>query len=189
MRGERETPVASRVGRDAARVSATMRKSRPLCLPRVPLIAPGSLFGPDCAALARFTGVAIVAGFALFALLLLAVRFVVFPRIESYRDTLIAALSTQLGNPSRSTRISTGWDGWNPKLVVTGLRVLDRARASELPLVELPEVDLVVAWTSLPLMELRVKELAIERPRLAIRRDRSGLLHVARHRNRSRAAR
>ena len=133
---------------------------------------------PGLRRLARFTGVAIVAGFALFALLLLAVRFVVFPRIESYRDTLIAALSTQLGEHVEIDGISTGWDGWNPKLVVTGLRVLDRARASELPMVELPEVDLVVAWTSLPLMELRVKELAIERPRLAIRRDRSGLIHV-----------
>ncbi len=126
----------------------------------------------------RFTGVAIVAGFALFALLLLAVRFVVFPRIESYRDTLIATLSAQLGERVEIDGIATGWDGWNPKLVVTGLRVLDRARASEVPMVELPEVDLVVAWTSLPLLELRVKELAIERPRLAIRRDRAGLIHV-----------
>ncbi|HYR00271.1 MAG TPA: YhdP family protein [Casimicrobiaceae bacterium] len=128
--------------------------------------------------LVRFTGTAIVAGFALFALALLAVRFVVFPHIESYRDTLVATLSAQLGQRVEIDALATGWDGWNPKLVVTGLRVLDRAGASEVPMVELPEVDLVVAWTSLPLLELRVKELAIERPRLAIRRDRAGLIHV-----------
>ena len=51
--------------------------------------------------------------------------------------------------------------------------------ASDVPLLELPEVDLIVAWTSLPLFELRLKELVIERPRLAIRRDRGGMLHVA----------
>ncbi len=47
------------------------------------------------------------------------------------------------------------------------------------PLLELPEVALIVAWTSLPLLELRLKELVIDRPRLAIRRDRAGILHVA----------
>ncbi len=55
----------------------------------------------------------------------------------------------------------------------------DRAGASDVPLLELPEVDLIVAWTSLPLLELRLKQLVIERPRLAIRRDRGGMLHVA----------
>jgi uncharacterized protein (TIGR02099 family) len=128
--------------------------------------------------LARIAGTTIVTGFALFALLLLGVRFVAFPRIETYRETLIAALSSQLGQPVEIDSLSAGWDGWNPKIVVGGLRVFDRARASEVPLVELPEVDLVVAWTSLPLMDLRVKELAIERPRLAIRRDRAGMIHV-----------
>src|SRR5262249_32834640 len=128
--------------------------------------------------LARIAGTAIVSGFALFALLLLGVRFIAFPRVETYREALIAALSSQLGQPVEIDSLSAGWDGWNPKIIVGGLRVLDRARASEVPLVELPEVDLVVAWTSLPLMDLRVKELAIERPRLAIRRDRSGMIHL-----------
>ena len=53
---------------------------------------------------ARIAGTAIVAGFALFALLLLGVRFVVFPRIEAYRDTLIATLARSSASRSRSTR-------------------------------------------------------------------------------------
>jgi hypothetical protein len=48
-----------------------------------------------------------------------------------------------------------------------------------LPLVDLPEVALIVSWTSVPLLELRLKELVIERPRLAIRRNRAGHLQVA----------
>ena len=134
---------------------------------------------PPLLRMARIAGVIVVAGFALFALTLLAVRFVVFPRIDSYRDTLTAALSAQLGQQVEISSLSTGWDGWNPKLVIGGLRVQDRLRSPQVPMLELPEVDLVVAWTSLPLLELRLKELVVERPRLSIRRDRSGVLHVA----------
>ena len=53
----------------------------------------------------------------------LVVRFVVFPQIESYRDTLASLLSRQLGQPVEIAVLSTGWDGWNPKLVVEGFRV------------------------------------------------------------------
>jgi hypothetical protein len=38
---------------------------------------------------------------------------------------------------------------------------------------------MIVSWTSLPLAELRLKELIVEGPRLAIRRDRSGVLRIA----------
>ena len=135
--------------------------------------------GPSLRRLVRIAGIVTVAGFALFAIALLAVRFIVFPRIETYRDTLMATLSAQLGQPVEIASLSAGWDGWNPKLVIGGLRVQDRARASDVPLLELPEVDLIVAWTSLPLLELRLKQLIIERPRLAIRRDPRGTLHLA----------
>ena len=45
-------------------------------------------------------------------------------------------------------------------------------------LLELPRVDLLIAWTSLPLLDLRLKELLIEGPRLSLRRDTAGRLHV-----------
>ena len=127
----------------------------------------------------RFSAIAAVVAFALFCALLLAVRFVVFPRVEAYRDTLTDSLSRQLGQPVEIDGLATGWDGWNPKLVVHGFRVRDRALASAVPLLELPEVDLIVAWTSLPLFDLRLKQLIIDRPRLALRRDAAGILHIA----------
>jgi uncharacterized protein (TIGR02099 family) len=145
---------------------------------RAPLRASGA-FAPALRRLVRIAGAVAVTGFALFALTLLAVRYLVFPRVEAYRDTLTATLSAQLGQPVEIASLATGWDGWNPKLVIHGLRVLDRGRGSDVSLVELPEVALIVAWTSLPRLELHLKELVIERPRLAIRRDRAGLLSVA----------
>ncbi len=130
-------------------------------------------------ALFRFVRTTLVIGFAAFALALLVVRFVVFPQIESHRDALAGVLAQQLGQPVEIDVLTTGWDGWNPKLVVEGFRVLDRARAAATPLLLLPRVELVVAWTSLPLLELTLKALIIDGPRLAIRRDRSGVLHLA----------
>src|SRR5207342_3198517 len=41
------------------------------------------------------------------------------------------------------------------------------------------KLEMIVSWTSLPLAELRLKELVIDGPRLAIRRDRSGVLRIA----------
>ena len=143
---------------------------------RAPLRAVVAL-RPALSRIARIASVAVVTGFVLFALTLLVVRFIVFPRVDSYRDTLTSVLSQQFGQPVEIAALAAGWDGWNPKLVVEGFRVRDRNR--DVVLLELPEVDLVVAWTSLPLLELRLKELAIERPRLAIRRDRAGMLHIA----------
>ncbi len=130
-------------------------------------------------ALVRFLRAAVVIGFATFALALLVLRFVVMPQVENYRGTLAALLSRQLGQPVEIAVLNTGWDGWNPKLVVEGFRVLDRARASPTPLLSLPKLEMTVAWTSVPLLEIRLKELIIDGPRLAIRRDRSGVLRIA----------
>jgi uncharacterized protein (TIGR02099 family) len=129
--------------------------------------------------LARIAGVTLIAVFAVFALALLAVRFVVFPRVESHRDDLSALIAREIGQPVEIDAITTGWDGWNPKLGLSGVRILDRHRAAAAPLLDLPRVDMVIAWTSLPLLELRLKQLVIDRPRLAVRRDRAGVLHVA----------
>ena len=140
--------------------------------------APASI-PPALIRVVRIVGITGLTALALFCAILLAVRFVVFPRVEAYRDDLIAALSKQLGQPVEIDGLATGWDGWNPKLVIRGFRVRSGAGAVAAPLLDLPEVDLIVAWTSLPLLDLRLKRLVIERPRLAIRRDRGGMLHVA----------
>jgi len=134
---------------------------------------------PILARIARAAGVLFVAGFAIFALALLAVRFVVFPRVEEYRGNLTAALSRELGKPVEIASLATGWDGWNPKLVIGGFRVRGGGTGTDAVVLDLPQVELVVAWTSLPLFELRLKELVIERPQLAVRRDASGVLQVA----------
>jgi len=122
---------------------------------------------------------AVLVGITAFCVTLLAVRYIVFPHVEEYRDDLSSALAKQLGQPVEIDRLATGWDGWNPKLIVYGFRVRSGAAdAASPPVLDLPEVNLIIAWTSLPALDLRLKELALEGPRLAIRRDKSGKLRV-----------
>lgn len=129
--------------------------------------------------LLRYTGAALIAGLALFCVLLLVVRFVALPRLEAERTRIAELVSRQLGQPVEIEAIETGWDGWNPQITVRGLSVRDRTGTIMRPLLELPVVSGVVAWTSIPLFQLRLKELSIERPQLSIRRDREGRVHVA----------
>ena len=129
--------------------------------------------------LQRLAGTIVLCAVGLFFAVLLVARFIVFPAVESHRADIAAALSQRVGQPVEIDAIATGWDGWNPKLSIRGLRFRDRADASAEPLLDLPRVDLIVSWTSLPLFEFRLRELAIDEPRLAIRRDGSGRIRVA----------
>ena len=112
-----------------------------------------------------------------FCALLLAIRFVAFPQIEAHRSEIAGWLTSRIGQPVEIDGIVTGWNGWNPELSVRGFRVRERGGAGA-TLLELPRVDLVIAWTSLPLADLRLKALLIDSPRLAVRRDPSGRLHI-----------
>ncbi len=129
--------------------------------------------------LLRITGTVIVTAVVLFLALLLAVRYVVFPSLDDHRDRIAAALTSELGQPVSIEGIAGGWDGWNPRLTIRGVAVRERTRPDAAPVLLLPQVDLTVAWTSLAAMKLRLRELAIERPQLSLRRDKEGRFHVA----------
>ncbi|HJU24267.1 MAG TPA: DUF3971 domain-containing protein, partial [Casimicrobiaceae bacterium] len=126
---------------------------------------------------ARFAAKAVVVGFGAFFVLLLAIRVVAYPQLAAHRDDIARWLSQRIGQPVTIDDIVTGWDGWNPRLSIRGFRVQERD--AHTPLFELPRVDLVVAWTSLPRLDLRLKELEIDSPRLSVRRDVNGRLHLA----------
>jgi len=122
---------------------------------------------------------AVLIAVGVFCALLLIVRFIVFPQVESRRAEIVAVLSERLGEPVEIDAIGTGWDGWNPKLSIRGLRIREHAGGSDEPLLDLPRVDLIVAWTSLPLLEFRLRELVVDGPKLSIRRDAGGRLRIA----------
>ena len=108
---------------------------------------------------------------------MLAVRFVIFPRVENNRDAVAHLLSVQIGQPVEIGSVATGWDGWNPRLDIGNLRIMDPG--GDTASVTLPDMRLTVAWDSLLFFELRLKQLSIDEPRLIVRRDASGMLHAA----------
>ena len=125
---------------------------------------------------AGLAGKLAVTVFAVFLALLLGIRFVVYPQLDAHRADIARWLGARMGQPVEIDEIVTGWDGWNPKLSIRGFRLRDRAH--EAVVLELPRVDLRVAWTSIPRLDLRLSELTLDAPRLAVRRDTAGRLHV-----------
>ena len=114
--------------------------------------------------------------FFLAAGIVLALRYWVLPDIERYRPDIVAAVSRTVGQPVAIGAIEAGWQGLRPRLRLADVRVLDdRGNAA----LVLPAVENVVSWRSLLRGELRLRLLAIEAPRLAVRRDAGGGLHVA----------
>ncbi|MDQ6619349.1 MAG: TIGR02099 family protein [Pseudomonadota bacterium] len=134
---------------------------------------------PAIAKVTRGLAWLVVIGIGVFAAVLLAVRLVLFPNIEHYRDRITQALAAQIHQRVTIDSLATDWDGWNPKLLVTGLRVGGPAGAGERELLELPRVALTLSWTSVLLFEPRLNQLVVDSPRLAVRRDPAGVLHVA----------
>lgn len=115
---------------------------------------------------------AVIAG----ASLLLFLRYKVLPEIERYRVQIVAAASAAAGQPLSIGKIAADWDGLRPRLSFTDVQVLDAEGRVAL---SLPRVENTVAWTSLPMFELRFHSLTIERPDLTVRRDTQGKLYVA----------
>ena len=111
--------------------------------------------------------------FFAFAAVFLALRFWLLPQVENYRVEVEAALTRAVGLPVRIGGLQADWDGLRPRLMVSNLRVLDREGREALVL---PAVEPVVAWSTLLAGELRLYTLAIDGPRLTVRRDASGAI-------------
>ncbi len=114
--------------------------------------------------------------FFVVAALLLVLRYWVLPDIERYRDDIVAVVSSTIGQPVRIGAIEAGWLGLRPQLSLFDVRVYDAAGREALVL---PAVDNVISWRSLLRGQLNLHLLVIDRPRLGVRRDAAGDIHVA----------
>jgi uncharacterized protein (TIGR02099 family) len=114
--------------------------------------------------------------FFVLAALVLVVRFWVLPDIERFREPIVAAMSHAIGRPVRVGAIEAGWLGLRPEIRLLDVRIHDAQGREALVL---PSIDNVIAWRSLLHGELRLHRLAIDGPRLGVRRDAAGELYVA----------
>lgn len=113
--------------------------------------------------------------FFLFALTVLALRYVVLPGVENYRSDIEAALTRASGLKVTIGSVQAGWDGLRPDLDLREVRVHD---TSGRPALTLPYVSVTLSWWSVPFGQLRLHELDIANADLDIRRDRAGKFSI-----------
>ena len=116
------------------------------------------------------------AGCCLFAGLIIVLRHAVLPNIDAYRPRLEQLLSESLALPVRIGAVNAYWVGLHPALSLRELEIRDREGR---PALQLQQVEAELAWESLPLMSLRLRNLEIVAPDLVLRRDGAGRLFVA----------
>jgi uncharacterized protein (TIGR02099 family) len=110
------------------------------------------------------------------ALIALAIRFIIFPNIDSYKDDIAAHASKTAGQKITIGDIETGWDGISPHFILKNIDVFDAENRSAL---HLNDVSASVSWLSVPLLQARLYKLVIENPELTIRRKADGSIYLA----------
>ncbi|MDR0250382.1 MAG: TIGR02099 family protein [Burkholderiales bacterium] len=121
---------------------------------------------------------------AVFATVLLTVRFVLLPQWETQPHKVADFFGERIGLPVSLGNLKAGWDGWNPQLTVHDLQIHAAATESTddadagAQLI-LPKIGLQVdAWKSLFHRDLRFQRLRLEQPTLVMRRDAVGRVFI-----------
>src|SRR3989441_9979125 len=114
--------------------------------------------------------------FFVFATLVLALRFWLLPDIEHYRGDIVAAIERSVGLPIKIGGIEAGWLGLHPRISLSDVHLYDHQGREVLAL---PSIRNVVSWRSLLYGQIRLHSLAVDGPRLDVRRGADGALYVA----------
>jgi uncharacterized protein (TIGR02099 family) len=124
----------------------------------------------------RLATAAVLLAGVCFVALVLVLRYVVLPNVNDYRAAIERAVSTAAGRPVAIGSIAGSWQGYRPELHFQDVKLLDDQGQ---PALQLERVEAVLAWLSLLSAEIRFESLLIYGPRLEIRRDTAGVVHVA----------
>lgn len=106
----------------------------------------------------------------------LALRWWVWPNLDRWRPDLVMRISERVGRPVEIGELRTGFAGLSPMVTLERVRVVDPADGV---VFEAPRVEAVVALRSLLLGTPHLALLALEQPRLVVRRLTDGRLRVA----------
>ncbi len=112
----------------------------------------------------------------LFCILILGLRYIVLPHIDSYKPEVERMAAHAIGNKVSIEGIHASWSGLRPQLSLDNLVIHDKFGN---PSLTLPQVSATLSWWSLVAADLRLHRLEIDRPDMDILRDADGKLHVA----------
>jgi uncharacterized protein (TIGR02099 family) len=111
-----------------------------------------------------------------FAVLLLALRYLVLPNIDHYKGDIERLASRAVGNPVTIDRIYASWSGLSPSLFLGDVVLRDQQRREVLAL---PSVSATLSWWSVAAADVRFESLELIRPKLDVRREADGKLYAA----------
>jgi uncharacterized protein (TIGR02099 family) len=111
-----------------------------------------------------------------FLAVVLALRYAVFPQIDSYREDIAASISRASGMQVRIGDIDAGWQGLRPALTLTAIRVAERGGS---PVFELDRAEISLSWWTLFAGDLRFHDVDFFNPVLRLRRGPDGLIYLA----------
>lgn len=124
----------------------------------------------------RALGWGLFVAWLIFAAMVLALRYVVLPKVGEYQAEIEQAASNAVGQPVKIGRITARWRGLNPDLVLDDVNVLDKQGQ---PAFSLNQVEAVLSWQTLVRWRPTLGLLAIEGPVLHVRRSPSGRISIA----------
>ena len=112
----------------------------------------------------------------LFIGLILSLRYVILPHIDSHRPVIERMIGDSIGRQVNIGRIEAGWAGIYPNLTLYEVSVADVEGRSALAF---PRVEAVLSWWSVPARRLRLSVLRIDAPTLNMRRSGDGRFFIA----------
>jgi uncharacterized protein (TIGR02099 family) len=111
-----------------------------------------------------------------FAIMFLALRYVILPNIDHYKGDIEQLATRAVGNPVTIDRVYASWKGLRPSLFLGDVILRDAQGKQAL---HLPSVSATLSWWSVPAGGLRFETLEFIRPSLEVRRDADGKLYAA----------
>lgn len=111
-----------------------------------------------------------------FAVVFLGLRYVVLPHVNEYKTEIEKLASESIGKNVRFSEINASWYGLQPKVDLENVTLSDDEGKEY---VRLKNVSAVVSWWSVPLMDLRLASLVVDKPDINISRDAEGRFYVA----------
>jgi uncharacterized protein (TIGR02099 family) len=115
----------------------------------------------------RAIGVLGVIAYFLFGITVLATRYYLLPHIGDWRTRIEAAATAALNAPVSVGHIEADWQGLRPRLLLREVALQDPAGGKALTL---PQVEVVMSWTTLIALQPRVQSLTVLAPELEVHR-------------------
>ncbi|CDE46342.1 putative exported protein [Sutterella sp. CAG:351] len=115
----------------------------------------------------RVIAATLIGLYLLAALFIIALRFVVLPHVNDYRDEISAYLSKTLKANVRIGEISPAWDTYWPKLTLKNVEISSDASPRAL---RVPEAEGDLDWSSIPRLTPIFVNLSIKSPDLTVTR-------------------